>query len=161
MRLRAAALPSKRMTPTPCWRSSRLCSADTRGWYWSGCWAAGWTTPPCHIQTLVYAVEHKERQHRLSTAAAVSPSSRRNKRVRISRDFTFRYSATATVQAGCASATQSMSWRQRQYQRFSHGVSNSFLEGQPAQISVSGNPCDSSAGGDLKLPFFHKQARCT
>ena len=56
-----------------------------------------------------------ERQHRLSTAAAVSPSSRedRQRRFRISRDFTFRYSATATVQAECASATQSMSWRQR------------------------------------------------
>ncbi len=102
-----------------------------------------------NIQTLVYAVEHG-RQHRSSTAAAISPSSRedRQRRFRISRDFIFRYSATATVQAECASAMQSMSWGSAAHQRFSHRGQQFLLEGQPTDFSQAGILVILSTGGD-------------
>ena len=65
-----------------------------------------------NIQTLVYAVEHGAAAQIIDSSCYISREDRQ-RRFHISRDFTFRYSATATVQAECASAMQSMSWRQR------------------------------------------------
>ena len=103
-----------------------------------------------NIQTLVYAVEHG-RQHRSSTAAAISPSSRedRQRRFRYQQGFHF----SVFCHSDCASG---VCIRHAKYELeaaqltngFPIGVSNSFLEGQPTDFSQAGILVILSTGGD-------------
>ncbi len=105
---RAAALPHRKaMTPTPCWRSSRLCSADTRGCCWSGCWAAGWITPLPISRHWCTRWEQRSGSTDIDSSCCITViKGRTDSADSISAGISlFRY-FTATVQAECASAAK-------------------------------------------------------
>ena len=136
---------------------SRLCSADTRGCCWSGCWAAGWITP-LPISRHWCTRWSTERQHRYRQQLLYHrhQGEDRQRRFHISRDFTFSVFSTRDCASGVCIRHAKQSWRQQITNWFSHRGQQSF-GGQPAQISVKGILCDSLHRRRLSCLFTNKR----